>query len=83
MILLLVCGTVAAQTPQLPKAHDHQNPSRHCCGLCYVGPLPVLTSAGTLLTAPDLPLVWLTPAEDNVRSHDSAFTHTSSRAPPL
>jgi hypothetical protein len=82
LILLLVCGTAAAQAPLLTETHDHQDPSRHCCGLCHIGPLPVLTASTPLIVAPDLPLERFVCAEDSGDSHDAVRIHTPSRAPP-
>jgi hypothetical protein len=81
-VLLFLCALICAQSASLASQHSH-NRSEHCCGLCHVGPLPLLQPAASTGFAPILSVAWLSPSHDLDSPGDALLTAGSSRAPPF
>src|SRR3954463_1212676 len=81
-ILLFLCALICAQTASFASAHSHQHSSQHCCGLCHVGPLPLLQPVNSAGFAPDAAVAWLAFFTDAHSAHEVLLAAGSSRAPP-
>src|SRR5436305_11099003 len=82
-IVLFLCALICAQTASFASEHSHQHSSQHCCGLCHVGPLPLLQPVTTVAGAPIVTIAWLPWSRDFETPHEAQLTAGSSRAPPL
>jgi hypothetical protein len=82
MVLLLLCGTVAAQSHALDAAHETHQANQHCCLLCHFGPLPLVQAASLAAPAPLLSVAWLEPNPGFEPTRDVLLATSSSRAPP-
>ena len=82
VILLLLCGMVAAQSQDLTAAHQAHQATQHCCLLCHFGPLPLVQAAAPATPAPLLSVAWLEPDRGFESTHDVFLSAGSSRAPP-
>lgn len=82
LVLLLLCGTVAAQCHGLDAAHDAHQASQHCCLLCHFGPLPFTQAAAPAAPAPLISVAWLEPIPAFEPADDVPLATGSSRAPP-
>src|SRR5436305_14389251 len=83
LVLLFLCALVTAQSVSFASEHLHQHSSQHCCGLCHVGPLPLLqpiTSAGF---APAVAVALIAPSPACNLPHEVWLAAGSSRAPPV
>jgi hypothetical protein len=81
-VLLFLCALVCAQTASLASEHSH-NRSEHCCGLCHVGPLPLLQPVAAAGFAPIVTVAWLSLSGDFDTPHEALLAAGSSRAPPF
>src|SRR6516225_4058488 len=45
LVALVLCATICAQSAALTEEQETHQGSDHCCGLCHLGPAPVLPSA--------------------------------------
>jgi hypothetical protein len=79
LVLLLLCGTVAAQCHGLGDAHQA---NQHCCLLCHFGPLPLMQAAAPAAPAPLISVAWLEPIPAFEPAGDVLLATGSSRAPP-
>src|SRR5215469_16310046 len=60
LVALVLCATVCAQSATLTEEQETHHGSDHCCGLCHLGPAPVLSSAVSAIVAPVFSRVWFT-----------------------
>jgi hypothetical protein len=79
--MLLLCGTVAAQSHALDAAHEAHE-AQHCCMLCHFGPLPLVKAAAPSAPSPLLAVAWLEPSPAFEPVRDVLLATGSSRAPP-
>jgi hypothetical protein len=82
LVLLFLCAMVGAQSASFASEHSHQHSSQHCCGLCHVGPLPLLQPASAAAFAPAVTVALLAAPLDCDLRYDVLLTAGSSRAPP-
>jgi len=82
LTLFVLCVTLAAQSASFAAEQETHHSSQHCCGLCHIGPLPVLPAAIAAVVAPAVSPVWLaaTDSADGVR--EVLASSSASRAPP-
>jgi len=80
--LLFLCALICAQSASFASEHSH-NGSEHCCGLCHVGPLPLLQPAASAGFTPIVTVAWLSPSRDFGTPHEALLAAGSSRAPPF
>jgi len=83
LVLLFLCAVITAQAASFASEHAHQHSSQHCCGLCHIGPLPLLQAAATTGFAPIVVVAWLSHSCDFNTPHEVLLASGSSRAPPL
>jgi hypothetical protein len=81
-VLVLLCATIAAQTPSAAFEHGHPHSAQHCCGLCHTGPLPFLHCPVADRVAPDVQMGWLASPEELDFAHELLISAGTSRAPP-
>jgi len=81
-VLLFLCALICAQTASFASDHSH-NRSEHCCGLCHVGPLPLLQPVTAAGGAPIMAVAWLALSRDFDTPHEALLAAGSSRAPPF
>jgi hypothetical protein len=81
-VLLFLCALICAQTASFASDHSH-NRSEHCCGLCHVGPLPLLQPVTAASGAPIMAVAWLALSRDFETPHEALLAAGSSRAPPF
>ena len=82
LVLVFLCAMVSAQSASFTSEHSHQHSSQHCCGLCHVGPLPLLQPVTSTALAPMVALALLSSSADCDSPHDVLLAAASSRAPP-
>jgi uncharacterized membrane protein len=82
LVLLFLCAVVSAQTVSIETEHSHQHSSQHCCGLCHIGPLPLLQPVASAEVAPTVAVAWLSSFSDCDFPHEVLLAAGSSRAPP-
>ena len=82
-VLLFLCALICAQTASFASEHSHQHSSQHCCGLCHVGPMPLLQPTMSAGFAPIVAVAWLAWSHDFDTPGDTLHTPGCSRAPPL
>jgi hypothetical protein len=82
VVLLLLCGMVAAQSQALTAANEVHQATQHCCLLCHFGPLPLVRAAAPTAPAPLLSVAWLEADPGFESIHDVFLATSSSRAPP-
>ena len=58
-VVLFLCALICAQSASFASEHSHQHSSQHCCGLCHVGPLPLLQPVSAAGFAPIVAVAWL------------------------
>src|SRR3954451_8797711 len=83
LVVLFLCALRCAQSASFASEHSHQHSSQHCCGLCHVGPLPLLQPVAAVSGAPIVTIAWLPWSRDFETPHEAQLTAGSSRAPPL
>jgi hypothetical protein len=81
-IVLFLCALICAQSASFASEHSHQHSSQHCCGLCHVGPLPLLQPVSSAGFAPIVAVAWLPWSHNFDTPHEAPLTAGSSRAPP-
>jgi uncharacterized membrane protein len=81
-VLLFLCAVICAQTASFASEHSH-NRSEHCCGLCHIGPLPLLEPVTSAGFTPILAVAWLSCSGDFDAPHEAVLRAGSSRAPPF
>jgi hypothetical protein len=81
-VLLFLCALICAQTASFASEHSH-NRSEHCCGLCHIGPLPLLEPVTSAGFTPILAVAWLSRSGDFDSPHEAPPATGSSRAPPF
>jgi hypothetical protein len=81
-IVAALCVLVWAQGVSLAAQHEHHNDTEHCCGLCHLGPLPLVAPETGLAGAPIAPMAWVSPANDTRPLREALPASTPSRAPP-
>ena len=82
LVWLFLCALIWAQSASFASDHAH-NRSEHCCGLCHVGPLPLLQPVASAGFAPTVAVAWLPLSRDFDTPHEALLTAGSSRAPPF
>jgi hypothetical protein len=82
LVVLFLCALISAQTALFASEHSH-NRSEHCCGLCHIGPLPLLEPVASAGITPILAVAWLSLSGDFDAPHEALPTTGSSRAPPF
>jgi uncharacterized membrane protein len=82
LIVLLLCATLGAQTNSLASEQETHHGSDHCCGLCHIGPVPILPSAAVAVVAPILSAVWVAPSSGRGAPREVLLAAAPSRAPP-
>jgi len=82
LVLLFLCAVLVAQAESFAPEHSHQHSSQHCCGLCHVGPLPILQPALSAGFAPIVAVAWLSPSFGFSKPREALLAAGSSRAPP-
>ena len=82
LIVLLLCATLGAQTNSLASEQETHHGSDHCCGLCHLGPIPILPSAAVAIVAPVSSAVWLAPSSAPGAPREVLLASAASRAPP-
>ena len=81
--MLFLCALVFAQTASFASEHLHQNSEQHCCGLCHVGPMPLLQPTMSAGCTPMLAVAWISWSPDFDTPREALLIAGSSRAPPL
>jgi hypothetical protein len=83
LTLLVLCLTLWAQSAALDAAGtETHGPSQHCCGLCHLGPIPVLPAAITTVVAPVSAPLWLAACDAAPVPHEVLLIAAATRAPP-
>uniref|UniRef100_Q02AU3 DUF2607 family protein n=1 Tax=Solibacter usitatus (strain Ellin6076) TaxID=234267 RepID=Q02AU3_SOLUE len=82
LVLLFLCAILIAQAESFASQHSHQHSSQHCCGLCHVGPLPLLQPVSSAGLAPIAAVAWLSPSFGFNKPYEALLAAGSSRAPP-
>ena len=82
LIVLVLCATICAQSASLTAEQETHQGSDHCCGLCHLGPAPILPATASAVTAPVFSPVSITVSVVIGAPHDTLVTSSASRAPP-
>ena len=82
LVVLLLCATLGAQTNSLASEQETHHGSDHCCGLCHLGPIPILPSITVALVAPVSSAVWVAPSSALGAPREVLLASAPSRAPP-
>ena len=82
LIVLVLGATVYAQAESFGAEGESHHASQHCCGLCPIGPAPVLPAAATAIVAPVFSPVWLAANILVLAPRQALVRSASSRAPP-
>jgi len=82
LIVLVLCATICAQSASLTAEQETHQGSDHCCGLCHLGPAPILPATASAVTAPVFSPVCITVSVVIGAPHDILVTSSASRAPP-
>ena len=82
LVLLLLCVIVSAQAAALSSQFEQHGASDHCCLLCHVGPLALLTPSVPVALAPVAPAGWRAASPVSDIAREMPLTASSSRAPP-
>ena len=82
LIVLVLCATICAQSASITAEQETHQGSDHCCGLCHLGPAPVLPATASAVTAPVFSPVSITVSVVIGAPHDVLVTSSASRAPP-
>ena len=82
LIVLLLCATLGAQANSLASEQESHKGSQHCCRLCHMGPVPILTAATVAVVAPTFSVVWVTPHRAPGAPREVLLAAAPSRAPP-
>ena len=82
LIVFVLCATICAQSASLTAEQETHQGSDHCCGLCHLGPAPILPATASAVTAPVFSPVCITVSVVIGAPHDVLVTSSASRAPP-
>jgi hypothetical protein len=82
LIVLVLSATLCAQSAALTEEQESHDGSDHCCGLCHLGPAPVLPAAASATIAPVFSPVWIAASILVRLPHEVLVASTASRAPP-
>jgi hypothetical protein len=82
LIALVLCATVCAQSASLTAEQETHHADQHCCGLCHMGPAPVLPSTASAIGSPCFTPVWFTASHDAATPREVLVTSSPARAPP-
>jgi uncharacterized membrane protein len=82
LTLFVLCVTLISQSASFAAEQETHHSSEHCCGLCHIGPLPILPAAAATVVAPVFSPVWVTAAETSADPREVLTTSAASRAPP-
>jgi hypothetical protein len=82
LVVLLLCATLGAQTNSFASEQETHHGSDHCCGLCHLGPIPILPSIAVAFVAPDSSAVWVAPSSALGAPREVLLASAPSRAPP-
>ena len=83
LTVLVVFATLSAQAASLTAEPETHHVSDHCCGLCHLGPIPILPSTVTGVAAPHFAPVWLADSGAAGAPRQVLVTSAASRAPPV
>ena len=82
LIVLVLCATIGAQSASLTAEQETHHASDHCCGLCHLGPAPILPATASAVTAPVFSPVCITVSVVIGAPHHVLVRSSASRAPP-
>ena len=82
LVVLLLCATLGAQNYSLASERETHRGSDHCCGLCHLGPIPILPSSAVAVVAPVSSAVWVAPSSGPGAPREVLLASAPSRAPP-
>jgi hypothetical protein len=82
LIVFVLCATVYAQSASLNAEQETHHASDHCCGLCHLGPTPILPATANAIAAPVFSQVWLAVTAVVSTPHQVLDSSAASRAPP-
>jgi hypothetical protein len=82
LVAMVLCATVCAQSAALSEEQETHHGSDHCCGLCHLGPAPVLPAATSAVAAPVFARIWLAAYVLLRPPHEVLVASAGSRAPP-
>jgi hypothetical protein len=80
-ILLLIAGMVSLQAASLLSGHSTDH-ATHCCGICHVSHVAMVTAAQTLSVLAPIVSAWHIPVEESLDYRETLTTAGHSRAPP-
>ena len=82
LVVLLLVGTVAAQTRAIVIAGAEHRGAQHCCMLCHAGPMALLPSAPPPSAVPAFRAARLDAAPMYAALYEAEPAAPSTRAPP-
>jgi hypothetical protein len=82
LIAFALCAMVCVQAASIAAEQETHHASDHCCGLCHLGPAPVLPAAASTLVAPVFSPVWLATSAIALTPREVMASSSGSRAPP-
>jgi hypothetical protein len=82
LIALVLSATLCAQSAALTEEQESHHGSDHCCGLCHMGPAPVLPAVARVIVAPVFSPVWIAASVLVHAPHEVLVASAASRAPP-
>src|ERR1019366_2244208 len=82
LVLLLLCVIVFAQVAALSSQFEQHGACHHCCLLCHVGPLALLTPSVPVALAPVAPAGWRAASPVSRLAREMPLTASSSRLVP-
>jgi hypothetical protein len=82
LIVLLLFATLCAQTNSFASEEETHTGSQHCCRLCHMGPVPILTASSVAVVAPIFAAVWILPYRAIAAPREVLLPAAPSRAPP-
>ena len=83
LILLVLCATLYGQALSFTDEQETHHASQHCCGLCHLGPVPILPVQAATVVAPVFSPVWLANSDLLSIVHEIFVSSAPSRAPPI
>ena len=82
IVLLVLCAVVSAQAASFVSDYYHNHSTRHCCGLCHTGPLPLIQPTVTAAFAPVLSMAWMERFARANTAYQVLLAAGHTRAPP-
>src|SRR5579872_1736367 len=82
LVVFVLAATVFAQSASFSEEQETHHASQHCCGLCHLGPAPVLPVAAGAIIVPIFSPVWFAVSLLIGTAHEVLITSAASRAPP-